>query len=315
MRHLLDESRPAPRLIASSVVRGAQLHSSHGGLCIVDCHSGAVDWVLDWNSPDIDVEERGGDRGLRGIGVVGDSVYVLSSVALIRLDRDMRLLETYRNPYLKHCHELSIYDGRAYIVSTGFDSIVCFDLAAERFVAGIHVRVNNGQLHAAGFDPQVAGGPTASRALHLNSVYCAVDGLYFSGLRSGGLLRIAGTQLSVAAALPPGTHNAQPFGGGIIYNDTNNDRLCVNLPGRKVSLPVTADPSARARWQLAEDASLARPLFARGLCVLSSGVVAAGSSPSTISIYDLDDEQCIAQVELSSDVRNAIHGLAIWPSR
>jgi len=100
MPRLLDEPRTAARLIASSVVRGAQLHSSHGGLCVVDCRSGAVDWVLDWNSPDIDVEERGGDRGLRGIGIAGDSIYVLSSVALIRLDRNMRLLATYRNPYL-----------------------------------------------------------------------------------------------------------------------------------------------------------------------------------------------------------------------
>ena len=137
MPRLLADAQTPARLIASSVVRGARLHDSHGGLCIVDCRSGAVDWVLDWNSPEIDVEERGGDRGLRGIGIAGDDIFVLSSVALIRFDRNMRLQVTYRNPYLKHCHELSIYDGRAYLVSTGFDALISFDLASERFRYGL----------------------------------------------------------------------------------------------------------------------------------------------------------------------------------
>ena len=313
MHRLLREPAAATRLLASSVVRGARLHDSHGGLCVVDCRSGAVDWVLDWNAPDIDFEERGGDRGLRGIGIAGDNIYVLSSVALIRFDRNMRVLATYRNPYLKHCHELSIHDGRAYIVSTGFDAIISFDLASERFVEGAHLCVDDGALRAIAFDPASTGGPAPVAAFHLNSVLRTDEGLYFSGLRTGGLLCIAGAQFSQVAPLPTGTHNARPFGDGIIYNDTESNRLCVKSAGRDIELPVSADPAARQHWQLSDDSRLARPLFARGLCLLSPTLVAAGSSPSTVSIYDLAAEQLVARIELSRDVRNAVHGLTIWP--
>lgn len=313
MPRLLDEAQACPRLIASSVIRGAQPHSSHGGLCIVDCHAGTVDWVLDWNSPDIDVDERGGDRGLRGIGIDGDSVYVMSSTALIRLDRQLRPQATYRNRYLKHCHELSIHAGRAYIVSTGFDSIVCFDLASERFVAGIHLNPRAGGLGVSGFDPGSPDGPAPAHAFHLNSVHCDDSGLYFSGLRTGALLRIAGTQLSIAASLPAGTHNARPFFDGVIYNDTESNRLCVRAAGRTNFLPVSADPAEMGQWQLADDEKLARPLFARGLCVISPRLVATGASPSTISIHDIDAQCLRARIELSRDVHNAVHGLAAWP--
>jgi hypothetical protein len=47
--------------------------------------------------------------------------------------------------------------------------------------------------------------------------------------------------------------------------------------------------------------------------VLSPTVVAGGSSPSTVSVYDLAANQRVLSVNLSMDVRNAIHGLEIWP--
>jgi hypothetical protein len=40
--------------------------------------------------------------------------------------------------------------------------------------------------------------------------------------------------------------------------------------------------------------------------------VAAGSSPSTISLYDMVLSERIAVVNLTMDIRNAIHGLEVW---
>jgi len=42
-------------------------------------------------------------------------------------------------------------------------------------------------------------------------------------------------------------------------------------------------------------------------------VVAGGSSPSTITLYDLQANEMLLSVNLSTDVRNAIHGLEQWP--
>jgi len=40
---------------------------------------------------------------------------------------------------------------------------------------------------------------------------------------------------------------------------------------------------------------------------------AGGSSPSTITLYDLEANQVAASVNLTMDIRNAIHGLEVWP--
>jgi hypothetical protein len=61
------------------------------------------------------------------------------------------------------------------------------------------------------------------------------------------------------------------------------------------------------------DPRIARQAFARGLCVLNDRLVAAGSSPSTIALHDLERVKTVMTVRLSQDVRNAIHGLEVWP--
>jgi len=43
--------------------------------------------------------------------------------------------------------------------------------------------------------------------------------------------------------------------------------------------------------------------------------VAIGSSPSTISIMDINKGQRITGVNLTMDIRNAIHELERWPAQ
>ena len=74
----------------------------------------------------------------------------------------------------------------------------------------------------------------------------------------------------------------------------------------------TYDPD-KLTHQNANDGEIARPGFARGLCILSDKVVAAGSSPSTVTLYDLAGNEMLISVNLTMDVRNAIHGLEVWP--
>src|SRR5262249_28039212 len=92
---------PTSTLILSSVVRGAQLRESHGGLYCLELHSGRQRQLIDWNATDIDIEGRGGDRGLRGIAIHGANVYVAASRALLHFDSGMRLLHAYVNDYLR----------------------------------------------------------------------------------------------------------------------------------------------------------------------------------------------------------------------
>ena len=56
----------------------------------------------------------------------------------------------------------------------------------------------------------------------------------------------------------------------------------------------------------------ARQSFARGLCISNESLIIGGSSPSTITVYDMENEVILKSVNLTMDVRNSVHGLEIW---
>jgi hypothetical protein len=56
----------------------------------------------------------------------------------------------------------------------------------------------------------------------------------------------------------------------------------------------------------------ARKGFGRGLCTFGHNYIIAGSSPSTISVYDVENSKRVQTVNLSKDIRNCIHGLELW---
>jgi hypothetical protein len=294
------------------VIRGSHLGESHGGLFLVDLDRGRATLKLDWNRTDIDFGGRGGDRGLRGIAFYGDSILVAANAQLLILDRDFCLIDSFTNPFLRHCHEICVAQDRVFLTATGFDSILSFDLKSKRFVHAWHVSVQAHALSIRPYDPLGTVGPPEGHRLHLNSVSAAPGGLYFSGLHTPGLLHSDGKAVRLAAPLPPGTHNAQMLNEGILYNDTAGDRVCYRRGAAVLELPVPEFPAGQIINLERFASTVARPRFARGLCVVGEDLVAGGSSPSTISLYNIAGRARILDVNLSMDVRNAIHGLAVW---
>jgi hypothetical protein len=47
--------------------------------------------------------------------------------------------------------------------------------------------------------------------------------------------------------------------------------------------------------------------------MVDDAVIAAGSSPSTVTLHDLESMKTTLSINLTLDVRNAIHGLEVWP--
>ena len=156
--------------------------------------------------------------------------------------------------------------------------------------------------------------PPPIDTVHLNSVWVEGGSLYASGLRLQQLMQVKGGAPSAYAPIPVGTHNVRPYDGGVLYNDTRADRVVLQtLDGvklRSCSVPHYREEELKFSELPADNA---RQGFARGLCVTSDGLVIGGSSPATISAYDLSAERLIRTVNLTMDVRNAIHGLEIWP--
>lgn len=302
-----------PTLIATSVVRGSRQGESHGGVYLVDLERERVVQPIDWNTADIDWQGRGWDRGLRGIEFDGDRIFIAASDELFMYNTDFRCIGSWRSPYLKHCHEISRFERRLYLTSTGFDSILGFDLDQHCFSYGLHVTRTGDEFRAQPFDPAGNAGPIPGNTLHLNNVFCNTGGMYIAGLRTDALLKFDGRRIAPFCSLPNGTHNARPWKNGVLFNDSQKDVLRFAAPETSVAFPVPRyDETVLTHTDL-DDSRIARQAFARGLCVLGDGRIAGGSSPSTITLYDLDARKSALAVTLSMDVRNAIHGLEVWP--
>jgi len=148
-------------------------------------------------------------------------------------------------------------------------------------------------------------------------VFVNDDGIYFSGLNTEALLALsADMTVEEFCSLPRGCHNAQPFQDGVLFNDTGSDvvRFVSRQRGESV-LPVPKFSATELLHRGVDSSKIARQGFGRGMCVIDDRFVAAGSSPSTISILDLQKGERVTAVNLTMDIRNAIHGLEIWPEK
>lgn len=315
-----------PKVLMTSVVRSTQKGESHGGVYIVDLATGRGEQVLDWNSANICWEGRGGDRGLRGIAFHGDDIYIAASDELFVLDRGFKVKRSFPNRYLRECHEIFLADGRIYLTSTQYDSILEFDIGRQRYTRG-HVvewvgRIVKGPdgqpLKAKAlayrlFDPESSVGPIFADTTHLNSVWVEGRTMYLCGVDIERVLMIDGPVMKPYGVVPFWTHNARPFRGGLLYNSTEKDTVCwTDLAGNVIrQWPVVRQPDDKlVHGDIPKD--YARASFARGLCT-TEDLVIVGSSPSTVTAYRLDSEEIAASVNLTMDVRNCVHGLALWP--
>ncbi len=304
-----------PKLVATSVVRGSRQGESHGGVFMVDFEKQEVEQQVDWNKSEIDFEGRGGDRGLRGIAFNGDDILIAASDELLRYDRSFKIKTSNKNRYLKRCHEICRLEQTLFMTSTGFDSLLAFDLDKKKFVWGFHLQRQYDQWAGHTFDPSSNMGPRPVNNYHINMVHADSTGIYLSGLHTHALLHLNNKmEVSEVCSLPAGAHNARPYREGLLFNDTDSD--CVRYVGRDgkdVAFKIVTYDEGENGFAGIDDSNVARQGFGRGLCPVGDRFVAGGSSPSTISLYDLESSQKVGSVNLTMDVRNAIHGLEPWP--
>ncbi len=317
---------PLPLAITTSVVRSAHKGESHGGVYIVDLETGSHEQVVDWNTTDIEWIGRGHDRGLRGIAFWRDHTYIAASDAILVYDRSFKPIARHDCRYLRHAHEIAVDGDTLWVTSTGFDSLLAFDLARERFHRGYCLRLGlPGHLwrrvnparppRLRAFDPNDTSGPPPGDTIHLNSVVVDKHDVYLSGTRLRCLMRLTARSAKRWARIPHVTHNVRPYDGGVLMQHTALDRV----------LHASRDGADLESWSLPRfdatelehtnrPADHARPSFGRGLCAAPGGLVIAGSSPSTLTVYEHGQRQPRQTVNLTRDVRNAIHGLEVYPA-
>lgn len=300
-------------IAATTVIRGSQRGSSHGGVYLVDLAKQRGAHLLDWTRPSIDWSGHGAGRGLRGLAFGGERVYIAGASELYGFAPDFALLGTHTSPYLDHAQAVACFEGRLYVVSAGYDAVLALDLQSGRFDWGLQLADDEGGLRGTPFDPQGALGPSRSQELQLNSLHCDGRGLFIAGGRTMGLLHFDGKRIVRLVTLPEGVHDARPWREGVLFNDTEAEAVRFLTPDANCVFRVPSYPEAALEPGSYADSAVARQGFARGLCVLDESVFASGSAPLTVTLHDVDAMKTTLRVNLSTDARHMIHTLAAWP--
>jgi hypothetical protein len=300
-------------IAATTVNRGSQPGASHGGVYLVDLAKQRGAHLLDWNRPVIDWTGHGGGRGLRGLAVNGQDVFVAGAGELFRFTPDFELVGNHSCPYLGSAQAVACFEGRVYVVAAAYDSVLAFDPDSGRFDWGLQIAYDEAGLRGVPFDPRGALGPSPTNRLRLNSLYCDPRGLFVGGARSNGLFHFNGKRIVRLVSLPEGVHDARPWRDGVLFNDTEAEAVRFLTPESNRVFEVPRYPEAALEPGSFDDPALARQAFARGLCALENGMFVSGSSPLTLTLHDLDAMKTVLRINLSTDVRQAIHTLTVWP--
>jgi len=282
-------------VLATSVRLGSEPGESHGAVHLVDLDQQRAAHVLEWKAKGADWQESAGGRGLRGVAIDGENVWIAGSDALFLFNREFELKGSFRSPFLGDCQEIAIFDGRLYLTSAAFDSVLGFDLEERRFIWGLHVQDGKDGLLGTPFEPHSALGPSPGMSLQLNSISCDARGMFISGARTQGLLHFDARRIVRVVSLPRGVNNARPWREGILFNDTEAGVTRFMTPGHNSAF----------RSPL--------PGFARGLCTLDEHRFASGSAPATVTLHDVETMKTVVSITLDENPRHSIHALAIWP--
>ncbi len=313
-------------LAATTIVRGSQNGEQHGAVYLLDTEKQNGAQLLSWTRPAISWDGHGGARGLRGIGFVEGKVFIAAANELLVFSAQFELLASHRSPYLAGAQGLAVYENRVYVVSADFDALLAFDLKLERFAWGLQLSNDESGLRASPFDPSGTLGPSPRKKLQLQSVYANARGLFVSGPGVLGLLHFDGKRIARLVSLPEGARDARPWRDGVLFNDTSANSVRFLTPEHNrvfALLPYPAESYANGSMPHSSpesmqvvsmpDPAIARHQFARGLCVLDDQQFAAGSSPLTITLHNIESMKTTQRFNLDMDVRHSVHSLALWP--
>ena len=333
-----------PAVVCSTILRDAQKGEEHGNIYVVDLETNEPQHTYSFTDDNIDWEGRGGERGLRGIAFYGEYVIVAATNSILFFDTTLGLVRRVTNPYLSSNHEICVSGNLLYISSTRYGAIIVYNLETEEFVTSYAVRpgwfmwltplmrrwtsvmrrlvqfsfpIWSMFWRVQTFDPNsTQNGPGIIDVLHLNNVFVKSGKIYFSGTTLPYFFSFSKDRMrpKLEHVIERQTHNPQVKNGKVLFNATRNDHVVVKdiHEGTINAFPVPRYDESELE-NAGYDAHKARQSFARGLTLWKDRYVVGGSSPATLSVYDVQTGQRLKSIQLSKDVREAIHGLELWP--
>ena len=309
------------KVVCTTVIRSVSPEETHGGIYIVDMDDGRILEYRPYQGDIRNDNERGGERGLRGIQVLDDSIIVADSSGLSRFSKDLQLIEKVTNRDVFHSiHEICLFDGDLWVTSTRYDSIVRvgLDLSIKDFYSIQGHPISDGKV-LTGKTSIEHGTADDSDEYHINSISANNGRLVISGLTTG-LYDLSNFEMVADMPWVPVDHNGQRmrtrsflhnyyeyedinvvnlthFSSVMIFDKKENSAGFAQLPPVQNIKHDDNDNIAKAGWN-------------RGMA-RNGNFLLVGSSPASIYVLDLGSKTFHKQVSLEMDTRHAIHGLEI----
>jgi hypothetical protein len=303
------------KIICTTVIRASQQGDVHGGLYVIDMDSEEVIHHAPYAEDFVNDNERGGERGLRGIAVLDDRIIVADSSGLMELDKDnFKVTNRIQDDNLfKSIHEICVHDNLLYITSTAYDKIVVMDLDFK-LVKVLEVAGEDGPDYKilTGLIESEPTPPEIEDKYHINSISSTGGRVVFSGL----ITHLYSFEDMQVVAPMPITNDTKSFE----HNFYEYEDLClVNLTtfgylgllGKNENRPfwkfIKLPKSKKVKFS--SDA-IASNNWNRGIARKGDQVV-IGSSPARIILYNIRTNKIEKEVQLEEDVKHCIHGLEI----
>jgi len=299
------------KVIFSTVIRAAKQGDVHGGLYVVDLFNNTPLIHVPYEKAFVNDNERGGERGLRGIIVLDDRIIVADANGLLELDKEtLQITKVLQDRNIfKSVHEICYYDKSIWVTSTGHDAIVRvgLDLQVLEFWEILGESKEDHKL----FTGKQQIDPSEAREddkYHINSISSFNGRLVFSGLITPLYDFHTMEEISPMPTIngvKSFQHNFYEYEDCSLINMTSLKHIGIIKDGKETFVPVPATNLAHFSVD-----KIAENNWNRGL-TKHDNLAIIGSSPARLMVLDMDTGQFIHHVQLEKDVRHAIHGLEI----
>ena len=303
------------KIICSTVVRAAKQGGIHGGLYVIDIETEETVYYKPYEKDFINDNERGGERGLRGVAVLSDRIIVADSAGFIELDKDTyEIKRTHQNKdYFKSIHEIAFHDDHVWVTSTAHDAVVKMDLDFN--VKGFWELEGRNVLSAKELTGKKEITPetkTENDNYHINSI-----SVHDGRLRVAGLLTplYDFETMNEICSIPVNkryqnsfVHNFYEHEDTFTANLTTFSSVGFFRKGGSFGWDVIDIPRSKNVTYQVDDIAVNN--WNRGLATRGDKMI-IGSSPARLLIYDMKQKKFEKEIVLEKDIRHAIHGLEI----
>ena len=301
------------KIACTTVVRAAKPGDIHGGFYVIDVDKEEVLHYMEYDEEFDNENERGGERGLRGIVVLDDRIIVASSTGFLELDKNTyEIKRTHKNESaLRSIHEICFFEDHIWSTATSYDSIACLDLDFNLKklweVVGESMQDHKVLNSLKEIEPSKV---PVDDNYHINSICSHSGRLVFSGLISCLYDFETMNAIGPMPMMPNGAksfiHNFYEYDDMLLANLTSWS--CLGISEDSKTFRFVKIPRMKKAVYHLDD--IATNNWNRGLA-RSDHMVLIGSSPARILVYNIKTNAFEKEIKLSDDIRHCVHGLEI----